>query len=174
MVAASDPPSVPTEPTEPTGVQLEALTHATRQQLWAQLAHGPSTVSQLARRLAVNKGNVAHHLAVLERVGLVVRGPRRTVRGGTEQHFERAVHHLRAARPSAARRAATDTAVQTVRRELGEDPSARLHVRHLRLTARQADAVAAHLDAVLETLEQAPPTEVEYGLVVGVWRRPLR
>ena len=54
-----------------------------------------ATVSQLAKSLSTNKGNVAHHLAVLERAGLVRRGESRQVRGGTEQYFVRAARRLR-------------------------------------------------------------------------------
>lgn len=158
--------------TEPSPAQLVALTHVTRQQLWARLADGPSTISELSRRLAINKGNVAHHLAVLERVGLVGRGMRRTVRGGTEQHFERTVQHLRTFEPSDAARQVSATAMASVSDELEEDPDPHLHLRHLRLTAHHAEAVARHLDTVLESLAPATAPEQEYGVLVALWRRP--
>lgn len=152
--------------------QLAALAHETRQRLWAVLGSGPLSVSELARRLSVNKGNVAHHLAILERVGLVRRGQRRTVRGGTEQRFERTAQHVRASQSNRAEREITATSMAMAARELADDPDPRLHIRHLRMTARQATAVADHLDAVLESLTPARASEREYGIVVGSWRRP--
>lgn len=160
-------------PAELVPEQLVALAHGTRQRLWAELAFGPLSISELARRLLVNKGNVAHHLFVLERVGLVRRGQRRTVRGGTEQRFERSVQHLRSSKPSRAAREVTATSMALVGRELADDPDPRLHVRHLRMTARQANAVMDHLDAVLGSLTPASPPEREHGIVVGLWRRPV-
>ena len=75
--------------------QLRALGHPARMRLLLSVGADGATVSQLATRLGTNKGNVAHHLAVLERAGLVRRGRTRTVRGGTEQYFERVARRLR-------------------------------------------------------------------------------
>src|SRR5690348_13344454 len=66
-----------------------ALSHPTRHRLLLELGEGAATVSQLTNRLMINKGNVAHHLAVLVEAGLVTKGPTRTVRGGTEQYYVR-------------------------------------------------------------------------------------
>ena len=49
-----------------------ALANTRRQQVLLELSE-PSTISQLARRLSMNKGSVSHHLHVLLRAGLVVR-----------------------------------------------------------------------------------------------------
>lgn len=150
------------------------MAHVTRQRLWAELAHAPLTISVLARRLGVNKGNVAHHLLVLERAGLVRRGRRRTVRGGTEQEFERTAHHVHASQPGEAAREVIASSISVIGRELADDPTPHLHVRHLRLTARQAGRIMRHLDAVLESLTPANPPEREHGIVVGVWQRPAK
>ncbi len=75
--------------------QLRALGHPARMRLLLSVGADGATVSQLATRLGTNKGNVAHHLAVLEKAGLVRRGRTRTVRGGTEQYFERVARRIR-------------------------------------------------------------------------------
>ena len=54
--------------------QLRALGHPARMRLLLSIGAEGATVSQLSTRLGTNKGNVAHHLAVLERAGLVRRG----------------------------------------------------------------------------------------------------
>lgn len=163
-------PSTP--PSELSNEQLVALAHRTRQLLWSELAFGPLSISELARRITTNKGNVAHHLAALERVDLVRRGQRRTVRGGTEQPFERTAQHVRATRPGQSAREITATSLAAVSSEMAEDPAPNLHVRHLRMTAAQANALIHHLNAVLESLTPATPPEQKYGVAVGLWRRP--
>ena len=62
--------------------QLKALAHPLRNRIVFALGAEGATVSQLAKSLSTNKGNAAHHLAVLEQAGLVRRGERRQVRGG--------------------------------------------------------------------------------------------
>lgn len=47
-----------------TAKQMKALSHPTRVRLWAALGPNEATISQLSHRLALNKGNVAHHLDV--------------------------------------------------------------------------------------------------------------
>lgn len=161
-----------TPPWELSSEQLVALAHGTRQRLWSELAFGPLSISQLARRITTNKGNVAHHLAALERVDLVRRGQRRTVRGGTEQPFERTAQHVRASHSGPAAREITATSMAAVSREVANAAAPNLHVRHLRMTAGQADALIRHLDAVLGSLTPANPPEQKYGVAVGLWRRP--
>ena len=80
--------------------------------LLLSLGDDGATVSQLSTRLGTNKGNVAHHLAVLERAGLVRRGRTRTVRGGTERYFERVARRIRT--PGGAASGHTAALLQTV------------------------------------------------------------
>ena len=61
--------------------QALALAHPTRVRIWTELGGTERTISQLARRLGLNKGSVSHHLAVLVRAGLARRSTDRTVRG---------------------------------------------------------------------------------------------
>ena len=66
---------------------LRALGHPARMRLLLSVGADGATVSQLSTRLGTNKGNVAHHLAVLERAGLVTKersGRRKVVRTNME------------------------------------------------------------------------------------------
>jgi hypothetical protein len=54
--------------------------------------------------------------------------------------------------------------------EIAGDDRALLNHRILRLTQRQAAALATHLDAIVNDLEPADAREQRYGVVVGVYR----
>jgi len=144
---------------------VRALSHPTRHRLLGALGDQPATVSQLANRLKINKGNVAHHLGVLAEAGLVVKGPTRTVRGGTEQYYVRRHHRIDVT---------GDEPIQAMMSDLvaavTSDESGMLNHRLLRLTARQARALAEHLDELVNNLEPAPVNEQRYGVLVGVYR----
>lgn len=144
----------------------KAMSHPTRHRLLLELGEDGATISQLANRLATNKGNVAHHLKVLLEAGLVHRGPTRTVRGGTEQYFVRAAKRFRFG-PIPDALAAMMTNLTA---ELAGDQQALLNYRLLRLTHRQAAALATHLDAIVSSLEPASEREQRYGVVVSVYR----
>lgn len=147
-----------------------AMGHPTRHRLLLELGENGATISQLANRLTTNKGNVAHHLNVLVQAGLVRRGPTRTVRGGTEQYFVRTAKRYRFAQAPDALAAMMSNLTQA----LAGDQQALLNHRVLRLTARQAAALAAHLDAIVNNLEPAGDRERRYGVVVGVYRHDRR
>jgi predicted ArsR family transcriptional regulator len=144
----------------------KAMAHPTRHRLLLELGQDGATISQLANRLAINKGNVAHHLNVLVQVGLVRRGRTRTVRGGTEQYFVRAARRFKFEQAPDALAAMMDNL--TV--ELAGDKQALLDHRVLRLTRRQAAALAVHLDAVVNNLVPAGERERRYGVLVSVYR----
>lgn len=144
----------------------KAMSHPTRHRLLLELGEDGATISQLTNRLSTNKGNVAHHLNVLVEAGLVRRGPTRTVRGGTEQYFVRAAKRFRFGQvPEALAAMMTNLTA-----ELAGDQQALLNHRLLRLTHRQAAALAAHLDAIVTNLEPASERERRYGVVVSVYR----
>lgn len=153
LIDASDPASI------------RALSHPTRHRLLAALGDQPATVSQLANRLKINKGSVAHHLGVLAEAGLVAKGPTRTVRGGTEQYYIRQHHRIDVTGPQP-----TQAMLSNLIAAIASDDSGMLNHRLLRLTARQAKALADHLDALVNNLEPAPEPEQRYGVVVGVYR----
>jgi DNA-binding transcriptional ArsR family regulator len=147
----------------------KAMAHPTRHRLLLELGEHGATISQLANRLSTNKGNVAHHLNVLVQAGLVRRGPTRTVRGGTEQYFVRAARRFQFEQAPEALAAMMSNLTE----ELAADQQALLNHRVLRLTRRQAAALAAHLDAVVNNLEPAGERERRHGVVVSVYRHGL-
>lgn len=145
-----------------------ALGHPTRHRLLLEIDERGATVSQLAHRLLINKGNVAHHIGVLVDAGLLRKGPTRTVRGGTEQYYLRAAKrvHFESGPDGLAVHAMMDNLAHT----LARDPGALFNHRILRLTARQAAALAARLDAIVNELEPAGDRERRHGVVVSVHR----
>jgi DNA-binding transcriptional ArsR family regulator len=60
--------------------KFAALADPTRRAMLARLATGETTLSELARPLAMTLPGAAKHLKVLERAGLVARGARSVVR----------------------------------------------------------------------------------------------
>lgn len=155
-----------TDPLDVTGPgYARAMSHPMRHRLLLELGDG-ATISQLANRLSTNKGNVAHHLNVLVQAGLVRRGATRTVRGGTEQYFVRTAKQYRFAQAPDALAAMMSNLTE----ELAADQQALLNHRVLRLTSRQAAALAAHLEAIVSNLEPADDRERRYGVLIGVYR----
>jgi DNA-binding transcriptional ArsR family regulator len=149
--------------------QVKALAHPLRNRILFSLDADGATVSQLAKSLSTNKGNVAHHLAVLERAGLVLRGARRQVRGGTEQYFVRAARRLKT--PVGRRGGHTSALLQAVAEEIDESPAeALLNLRRIRLTRQQAASLVAHLERLVDDLPEAGPREARHGVLVSVFQ----
>ncbi|OMH33150.1 hypothetical protein BGP79_06350 [Tersicoccus sp. Bi-70] len=121
--------------------QREAMRHSTRHRITLALRE-PMTVSALARELRINKGNIAHHVAVLERVGLVDRVGSVTGRGGTGILYRSAPLCLRG-------RDATTGMLQTVTEAVLADSDAFALLRTVRLTSAQVRSVAEHLENVV-------------------------
>ena len=172
----TDPPlpEAPAEVLETTDPrQVKALAHPLRNRILFALGPDGATVSQLAKSLATNKGNVAHHLAVLEDAALVRRGARRQVRGGTEQYFVRAARRLRT--PVGGRGGHTVALLQAVAEEVDASPTdALLTLRRVRMTRAQAAALSQHLERVVEDLVEAGPHEPNHGVLVSVFRAGAR
>jgi DNA-binding transcriptional ArsR family regulator len=160
------PPPELLDATDP--IRARALGHPTRHRLLLELGESGATVSQLAHRLMINKGNVAHHLAVLVDAGLVGKGPTRTVRGGTEQYYVRAATRIRF--EGGPDNVALMAMMSNLADAIARDERALLNHRTLRLTARQAAALAARLDQLVHELEPAGEREQRYGVVVSVYR----
>ncbi|HET7822345.1 MAG TPA: helix-turn-helix domain-containing protein [Ornithinibacter sp.] len=149
--------------------QLRALGHPARMRLLLSVGAEGATVSQLSTRLAMNKGNVAHHLAVLERARLVRRGRTRTVRGGTEQYFERVARRVRT--PGGAASGHTAAMLQTIADQVDAAPGdPLLHLRRLRMTPQQAAALAAHLDRLVGELPDGRASDPQHCVLVGLYR----
>ena len=148
--------------------QLSALAHPLRNRLLFAVGAEGATVSQLAVRLRTNKGNVAHHLAVLQRVGLVRVSHTRQVRGGTERYFVRVHRKLRGSRD---RGELTSGMLQAVAEEIAASPvDSLLHLRRIRLTRAQAAELTAYLDRLVDGLKEAPVGEPTHGVLVSVFR----
>jgi DNA-binding transcriptional ArsR family regulator len=149
--------------------QLRAFAHPLRHRIWRELEPGSgATISQLGHRIGTNKGNVAHHLGVLVAAGLARRERSRTVRGGTEHYYVRVAERILVeSRDSAAAMFATTAD------ELATDPGALLVHRTLRLTARQAAELRAHLERVINELRpSSDERELSYGVLVSCYVRP--
>ena len=145
--------------------QFKALGHPTRHRLLFALGQEEATISQLAATLGSNKGNIAHHLKVLVDAGLVQPAGTRTVRGGTEQYYRRAVRGL--AYDDAR---ITETAFQALAAEIAAaqaDPF--LILRTLRLTPEHAE----ELTATLRDLADRPDDggdQPRFGLLLGLYQ----
>jgi DNA-binding transcriptional ArsR family regulator len=149
--------------------QVRALTHPLRNRILFALGSDGATVSQLSTRLRTNKGNVAHHLGVLERAGLVRRAHTRQVRGGTEQYFTRVARRLRV--PGRGGEGHTAALLQAVAEEVDRSPTETLlNLRRVRLTRPQAAALVAHLERVVDELPDAGPAEATFGVLVSVFQ----
>lgn len=153
---------------ETSATQAAALTHPLRHKIWRAIDEDGATVSQLTNRLSTNKGNVAHHVKVLVDAGLLARGRRRTVRGGTEQYYVRTAMRVKITGDNGP---ATRAMIESVADEIADDASALLNHRTIRMSRRQAIALAYHLDQVVLDLEPADPNERSYGVMVSVYRK---
>ncbi|GAA3552905.1 hypothetical protein GCM10022222_40690 [Amycolatopsis ultiminotia] len=148
---------------------MRAFAHPTRHRILRDIGPDGATISQLAHRLGINKGNVAHHLGVLVEAGLVGKGATRTVRGGTEQYFVKTARIYRFGAGESGE--ATKAMLATVADEIPADDEHLLLHRVIRLTARQASALGEHLESVVHGLSPANPREAEHGVLVSVYRR---
>ena len=167
----TDPPHPP--PPEPALVvsdpaQFKALAHPLRQRLLFALGQHPATISQLAVALDSRKGNIAHHLGVLRDAGMVEVVETRRVRGGTEQYYRRTARRLEIATAEAGPAAAMLNAVAGAFAAAPGDPL--LALRHLRLTADQADRLTATLLELVNGAEEAGEGESRYGLLVSLFQ----
>ncbi len=148
---------------------FKALAHPMRQRLLFTLGE-PATLSQLAASLGSNKGNIAHHLAVLRDAGLVIPVGRRHVRGGTEQYYQRAARAFRFSGEHTA--ANLPVAFSGIADEIAAaEPDPLLMLRHLRLTPAQAEQITATLTALAHQTQDAGPGQPRYGLLLGLYRQ---
>ena len=60
---------------DPTRVEMWAIAHPLRLQIWHLLVEGPSTASRLGRRLGESRSLVSYHLRLLARAGAIVEAP---------------------------------------------------------------------------------------------------
>ncbi|ADD40581.1 winged helix-turn-helix domain-containing protein [Stackebrandtia nassauensis] len=148
---------------------FKALAHPLRHRLMFALGE-PATISQLAKRLATGKGNIAHHIKVLTEAGMVHVVSTRTVRGGTEQYYQRTAARLDFA--SEAAETTTAASLAAVAQELigaADDPL--LVLRHLRLSPAKAARLRALLEESLDELEPDSDHDPRYGVMVTMYRQ---
>lgn len=74
--------------------QLRVLAHPLRLRLYELFAQGPRTTKQAATQLGQPVTRLYHHVAALERVGLLKLRETRPIRGTVEKYFEVATHRL--------------------------------------------------------------------------------
>ncbi|TQS44208.1 ArsR/SmtB family transcription factor [Cryptosporangium phraense] len=145
--------------------QYRALGHPLRHRLLFALGQQPATISQLAKGLDQRKGNIAHHLGVLEAAGLVRIVETRQVRGGTEHYYQRSARRISFDRPDA-----TPVIARAVADELVSAERIGGRMRTLRLTADQAGALAAAIEKLIDGLEDAGDSAERYGVFASVWK----
>ncbi|MFG2045514.1 helix-turn-helix domain-containing protein [Dactylosporangium sp. NPDC048998] len=148
--------------------QFKAMAHPLRQRLLFALIH-PATISQLATATGSQKGNIAHHLKVLRKAGMVRVVATRTVRGGTEQYYQRTVRRYDLSGEQAT--AHTPLLVRAVADELaGAAPEPFLVLRNIRLTADQVTHLTDELTRLSAELTDAGPDEHRYGLLLTLYQ----
>jgi DNA-binding transcriptional ArsR family regulator len=148
---------------------FKALAHTTRQRLLFELDR-PATISQLAVTVGTHKGNIAHHLKVLRDANLVTIVSTRQVRGGTEQYYQRVARMIVATGEDA--QSAAPLLVQAVAGEIAAaEPDPFLTVRHLRLTAAQAEAIAATLSRLATQTLEAGDDQPRYGMLLALYQQ---
>ena len=93
--------------------QLKAIADPLRQRLLEQFHRQPATTKQVAERLGLKPTRLYHHVAKLEKAGLIRLVETRPVRGTTEKYYSAVAGKLeidRSAFAGSAARAATDIA----------------------------------------------------------------
>ncbi|WP_285664670.1 ArsR/SmtB family transcription factor [Actinorhabdospora filicis] len=155
--------------------QYKALAHPTRQRVIFTLDElGEATMATLAARLDTLKGNVAHHLKVLEKAGLVEVSRTNTVRGGTEKYYTRAQTRIHIPRERVTGQGAGEL-IHAVAEEMALAPApVLLAIRHARLTAAQLEALVETLKHLAgpDDLPDAGEDETRYGIAFTVYPTP--
>jgi DNA-binding transcriptional ArsR family regulator len=154
-----------------TAEQHKAMGHPVRQRLLFSLGQQPATISQLAVALGVAKGSVGHHLKTLCDAGLVRVVETRRVRGGTEHYYQRTARRFDIDDPTGGTTAAVFAGIADELAVAEDDPLVIL--RHLRLTAEQAQRLSAALRQLAEQATDDGPQQPRYGLLVSMYRQRL-
>jgi DNA-binding transcriptional ArsR family regulator len=147
--------------------QLKALAHPLRQRLLYALGEQPATISQLAVSFGQRKGNIGHHLKVLEAAGMVRIVETRQVRGGTEHYYQRTTRRVFVGGPPEASTAAMLRAVADELAATQAEPL--LILRHVRLSRAQAERLVSALTAIVEETTDDGPDAPAHGLLVGLY-----
>lgn len=148
--------------------QLKALAHPLRQRLLYALGGEPTTMARLAKEFGENKGNIGHHLKVLQAAGLVRIVETRPVRGGTEHYYQRTTQRVHVGGPPGA---SSTAMLQAVADELSAtDKEPLLTLRHVRLNERQAEQLKAALEEIVGNARDDGENAQRYGVLVGLYK----
>jgi hypothetical protein len=101
------------------------------------------------------------------RIGLRSSTP---TRGGTEQYYQRVARRLDIATQEAGPISAMLAAV--AEEVASADPDPLLALRHLRLTAAQAEQLSATLQDLMANTDDAGDGQPRYGLLISLYRQP--
>jgi DNA-binding transcriptional ArsR family regulator len=156
--------------------QVRALSHPLRLRLLELFAQRPRTTKQAAEEMGEAPTRLYHHVAALERAGLVRLRETRRIRGATEKYFEAVAHRFEVSEPAVAelgqKRARRDRAAmgfvvfdqarnELVRVLASDDvPEAMLAIRGvLLLSPARAKRLEKQLLELLEGLRSRPRRE---------------
>ena len=161
--------------------QFRAVGDPLRQRIIGLLSERAATTSQLAEAFGESRGNVGHHLKILEGAGLVRVVRTRQVRAITEKYYGRTARAFKFVES----RAGSAGPFLFYRQAMGEhaDPKANPEhgfpnfstLRHARVPAEQAERFAERVLELAEEfarLERVPGERV-YGFVAGVFLTDL-
>lgn len=176
-------PDLPLRLALTTDEQFKAIGDPTRSRILAVIQHQPATAKQLADRLGLSPGTVAHHLQTLETAGLAQLVARRLVRGIVAKYYTRTAR-LFSYRPPHELGGVSAPALDILghaRDELADalalgdrsdDPTSGFP--HARLSPERAREYARRLDRLIQEFasEPADPAGQVYGLCGAFFRAP--
>ena len=144
--------------------QFKALGHPVRHRLVNLLRQRSATLRQLGDTLGLAKGTVAHHMGVLQDVGMVHVVETRRVRGGTEQYLGLAHEAFAFEDGALGADFLYRSALAETLPERPEGPE-KTTLRHLWLTAAQANDLLDALERAAAIVEGSgrPPARGEGG-----------
>ena len=175
--------------------QLKALTHPLRQQLFERFAAEPATTKQAAVQLGYKPTRLYHHVATLEKAGLIEVVKTRPNRGTTEKYYSSVARRLKvdssvlgrgssAAAAGAARLELVEGILKNVRDDLADllasdavdcndrQEEAFFIQAEVRGTPERIEAIRNKLNAFVEELspqgeQDDHPDRDKYRLVIG-------
>lgn len=153
--------------------QIKAIADATRQTILGLLGERAATTSQLADLLQQPKGTVGHHLAALQRAGLIRVVRTRQVRALTEKYYGRVARQWRIAGVEG-----TDDVVQAMVEEwraervpADTDPLGASVLVHGRMSIHDAEEFARRIhDVAQEFQARVEPGEPVFGFFATVYK----
>jgi DNA-binding transcriptional ArsR family regulator len=157
--------------------QLKALGDELRGRIVVLLRDRAQSVSELATKLNLPKGTVAHHVKVLESAGLLKVVRTRRVRAVTEKYYGRTARLFLYEGGSADVRNIVATSLRIASEEIlpvadEEDADACSGVLRVRLNRVDARRFNRRLDKLMEEFRAADdPDGVPYGLAIALYRR---